>query len=144
MTETIDVGGKKLKPCPGWDGNGYNCGRGSPRLIGANAEVCDNCSRGMRKRGQATREEQDRNEAREREEAQAIELGLARIREALARPLTRSETAAIQTIIAAADSLVTKDLRPNTYWNESIGRTEKWDLLRALVGAGPEPGRSRR
>lgn len=68
MSATMD--GKKI--CPGWEGNGFSCGRGSPRLIAESAEVCENCSRGLRKRGQQTREmEQEKIRRRQERIAEA-------------------------------------------------------------------------
>lgn len=142
-TGTMEIDGKKMKLCPGWEGNGFRCGRGNPRLIAASAEVCENCSRGMRKRGQKTREEEAEEQRRIEAAKAKILLGVAAFEAALGVPVPK---AAILNVLEALEELTEGSLGEtySYYKDDEIGSEKKLEILYAAVGKEqPERKRSR-
>lgn len=135
-SEIIEIDGKRMKRCPGWEGNSGNCGRGNPRLIPETAEVCENCSRGMRKAGQKTREEQERQAAKEREAEKRLALGVAAFEKALGVPVRKDE---IVNVLEALETITEADLGETYgYWaKEKIGEQTKFAILYAVAGIEP-------
>lgn len=137
MTDTgiIEIDGKPMKKCPGWDGNSFRCGRGNPRLIAETAEVCENCSRGMRKRGQQTREEQEKAERRERERKARLDRGVAALERRLDAGSSMGAKVAVAAVLRALDEMREEDLDPATYWKgDGLATNEKTEILRHFAG----------
>lgn len=137
MNETgiLEIDGKRMKKCPGWDGNSFRCGKGNPRLIPEAAEVCENCSRGMRKRGQLTREEEEKAAKAEKAAKDRLALGVAAFQKKLAAPV---EPETIAHVLAALE-LTEGDLGETYhYWEkEEIGSDTKLGILYAAAGVEP-------
>lgn len=133
---TMNVGGQEMKLCPGWDGNGFRCGKGSPRLIRKDAEVCENCSRGMRKRGQQTREEQERQREREERAKRRIANGVHAVEEALIPKGGAGITAGkLRVLVETLEGIPEEALDPGSYWRrDKISVADRWAILRSLAG----------
>ena len=142
-TGIVEIDGKRMKKCPGWEGNSYSCGRGNPRLIAEEAEVCENCSRGMRKRGQKTREEQEQAERKERERIARLDRGVATL-EARIAPDVEAGKAAVAFVLRALDEMKEEDVDPATYWKgDALAPSSKMEILRHFAGV-QEPEEKRR
>ena len=144
-TGIVEIDGKRMKKCPGWEGNSYRCGRGNPRLIPEAGEVCENCSRGMRKRGQKTREEEERAAAAKKRENDRLERGLHAVEEALIPEGGAGITAGnLRRLVQTIEALDEQALEPGSYWRrDKIGVGDRWAILRKLAGLEPEEKGSR-
>lgn len=146
MAETgiIEIDGQRMKKCPGWDGNSFRCGKGNPRLIREDAEVCENCSRGMRKRGQQTRKEQEEAERKEREKKakleRAVEIfaGKLDVEDPLPLDPEAGRKVAIREAIESLEALTQGDVGETySYWKDRpISSEQKIEILREWSGAG--------
>ena len=152
-TGIVEIGGKRMKPCPGWEGNSFRCGRGTPRLIPEDGEVCENCSRGMRKRGQKTREEEERAAEQKRKLEARIERGRVKALEAadLSEPAPldpeAGALAVLVSVVQAIEALTDHDIEPRE-WRygtpSQIGVGDRWQILRAVAGLPVEEKVTRR
>lgn len=147
MAETFTLNGKEMKQCPGWEGNSFNCGRGSPRVIPAAGEVCENCSRGMRKRGQATREQTEENDRRRKAEIARLARGVALVQAKvdLADPLPLDPEAGAKvllvSLIEALEAITDRQIEgragtDGSYWGRPhpIYADARWQILRMFAG----------
>lgn len=145
-TSVIEIDGKRMKKCPGWEGNSFRCGRGNPRLIAEEAEVCENCSRGMRKRGQKTREEEEEAERRKLQAEKRLDRGFAILEMKFPNGVGITGpklVALIQTIEAITDHELNGRDRS---WGrpERIRSVDRWAILRKLGGLEAEDRGGRR
>lgn len=142
MNAEVEIDGKMMKPCPGWDGNGFRCGRGSPRMIDSTREVCENCGRGMRKAGQRSRKEIEEAEQKKLRAKRRLEKGVELVNERLGKPIAKAPLAEI---LEALSTLTQGDLGETYgYWKDrEIPAEDRFRILRLATGldleAGDEP-----
>jgi len=131
----MEIDGRKMKLCPGWEGNSYRCGRGNPRLIRAEADVCENCSRGMRKAGQRSREEEEAKRRAMQKRVEEAQRGAAAIRERASLPA--GPIRYLREILEERGKLTRSDLEgrevTNYYGNRIYGPALE-DVLLVLAG----------